>query len=167
MAPAEGSLHMRKEARLTIDVDVECEACGKRYVYAQGYHETGGGMSDPAGAIQKRIMQGELGWKRCPQCGYMQSWMVMSWKVRWSLILGVVTAMATLALAICIFQPSFGPEVTGSAYGWLLAKGVGTFLLGMLPGVFLGFGVLKPNRAWHKKNGFPEIAPKTPTVKPH
>src|SRR5947207_1384375 len=71
---------MYKEAWINLRVAVLCEACHHAYSYPHKIREGGGGMRDVQGRVERRFMEGDYGYKACPKCGYLQSWMLGNWR---------------------------------------------------------------------------------------
>ena len=80
---------MLKMASVRFRIEATCEACGAVFFYNQVISESGSGFSNPAGAVRHRLQSGDLGVRKCPSCGYRQSWMERSWKRRWWALFGL------------------------------------------------------------------------------
>ena len=100
---------------------------------------------------------GDIPRKACPKCGYVQSWMQLSWQHHRQLIYGFVLAIPlTLPVAFAVLRWS-GPA------GWakLLILGV-TYIVLCGPGWYLFKDRARANRNWRPEGRSPEgtrIAP--------
>ena len=111
-------------------IDVECEACGHQFSYEQIFlAKAEVRYADPrADAIRtvKRLGEelrsgfgkndfGRLSWKRCPNCGYTQSWMTKRARISQGLRLFLPPTLLLffggLAAAILIPDPAVGGQV--------------------------------------------------------
>lgn len=111
-------------------IDVECEACGHHFSYEQIFlAKAEVRYADPrADAIRtvKRLGEelrsgfgkndfGRLSWKRCPNCGYTQSWMTKRARISQGLRLFLPPTLLLffggLAAAILIPDPAVGGQV--------------------------------------------------------
>ena len=81
-------MHKIRTVWINIQVTVTCEACGTRYYYDHSIVERSNSIrnifltifADLEQLVQRRLLRGDYGVCPCPGCGYIQSWMLYSWK---------------------------------------------------------------------------------------
>lgn len=147
-----------KKAWITLDIDVECESCSKPYSYVYTIKEEGWAGFDIEGRVMDRLKTGDFGVKKCPSCGYIQSWMQRIWKEKWQNFFGCLTAFPlTILLGIWLKWPE-GVPIFG---GWLpLLFYVIALILFSLPGYNFAKYYINPNRS-HRSGGY---EPKEPNI---
>lgn len=147
---------VQKTACVKLRVDVECEACGKKYGYDYVVKEQGWAGFDIEGRVMDRVKSGDFGLKRCPFCGYVQSWMQKKWNDKWRGIFSCLTAFPLTVLLAWFVRWPEGVPVMG---GWLplLFYVIVLFLCG-LPGHYFAVHFMHPNRG-HRSSGYPSKTP--------
>lgn len=71
-------------------VEVRCEACGTRFVKYQHVEVSAGFLATTFGNPQETLRKAaeaaltteRIGARVCPNCGYVQSWMIKAWRAR-------------------------------------------------------------------------------------
>jgi hypothetical protein len=109
---------MKYELQMWLHVHVQCEACGTCYWYAAkdftAKYKTFRAKAPPESKIQAALAEdvssqakkaserGKLGHRRCPKCGFIQSWMrrAFLWNCVWlpPTIIGGLTIVASVIL---------------------------------------------------------------------
>ena len=156
---------MIREGRLDLRVGVTCEACGHAYEYHLYLAATGGGMSDPADEIRRRLAEGDYGYIVCPECRYLQSWMSGPWRRKMKFRSAVLGATLFVVLRHYLFGSTMGPvEEVGSRVPLVVVGYALAFLVGGVVGWTVGGRLLVPNRRRSAKDGAAPPAPKPPSV---
>lgn len=144
-----------RTAKVELRVDVTCEACGHKYMMQHEISHTtdafafsGLSTKDPTEGLMKKIERLEVGVLPCPECKYLQSWMIPVWR---RCILGkTLLGSILLGIAAAIFR---------SASHILLLCIPGVIALGVFCGI-------RPNRRWHREHGPRVPEPRQPTIRP-
>ncbi len=150
-------------ATVKIQVDVECEACACQYTYRKQYSSSTKGWSgDRAVAkIQGQIGSGDLGFKRCPKCKYLQSWMHSSRSATVSSVGSLIGFFAALLSGPAYQSTPFWPQTGWGKLLILVANCVAWIVVSGMVANFL-FPPNAPNARWHKKHGPDEPGLKVP-----
>lgn len=158
-------MYVHREAWVDLRVDAVCEACGSNFSYTHEIRETGGKWSDPQAKVQERLMQGEAGVKRCPNCKYLQSWMQSLWSEEWQVLFVLLTGVPSIAIVAYFFgwPDSLGWE-DGLWNALPVAGYIFLFWLTIWPGIFFARKFIKPNKLWYKRHGFHLFLPNQPTI---
>ena len=155
-------------AHLRVRVRVQCEGCNTRFSYRRNITNEVSG-NDKVGAIAgviKQLQDYSFTPKRCPKCGFLQSWMQPAWRRPFEIAL--VLAGIFLVIGVMFW---FGKTVDiNSAMTRIMAA---IMLVGSSILVFMLFRPLwrkiqqaDPNRRWHKVNGPKDPPPRTPEIVP-
>ncbi len=111
-------------------IDVDCESCGQHFTYEQVFLvkaevRYADPRADAVRVVKKLADQmrdgfgkndySKLSWKRCPHCGYTQSWMIKRARISQGLKLflppAIVILVGSLAAAILIPDAHLGGEI--------------------------------------------------------
>jgi hypothetical protein len=167
---------MEVTATITLYVEAQCEACGRGYDYYitlanPATIEKGGVIHlvnnlDPD--LMKMIEGGQFGFRRCPKCGYLQSWMVKEWRRAREQKLAFVLSFPFFILIVkLIGHPWPAPKTqiidinTWGIWGLSLLGYVALLVATAFPFIYVARRLLKnPNRNWHIING-----PRVPTTR--
>lgn len=140
-------------AETALRIAIQCEVCNTRWSFYKKHSNSTTailppfiGAKDPSVGLAKTVAASsspsDVGWKRCPKCGYVQSWMLDSWKN------GNLVFCALLSIIIVVGLCSiFGWSDLGFAI-YLLAFGV---IFGILVSL-MRFLPQDPNRRWKKSH---------------
>lgn len=173
---------INKTASITLHVTADCEGCGHRYDWKVTLTKKTssalyGYARDPTPGLMKQatktIAEFRYGLRRCPGCGYLQSWMRKQWEERNTNVAIGLSIPLFIALGYCVGWP--WPQRTLTDVSDLIAFG------GALLGYFLMFAIVSmpfqigaqrlssktdPNKKWHSTHGS-EIPPvRLPYVEP-
>ena len=159
---------VKTTAFVWVRVRIQCEGCGKRFNFRrQVSHEVFENNREAAmaGLIEK-LQTKSFHPKRCPNCGFLQSWMQPAWRRLFENALFL--AGFFLVIGVMFW---FGKTVDiNSAMTRIMAA---IMLVGSSILVFMLFRPLwrkiqqaDPNRRWHKVNGPKDPPPRTPEIVP-
>ena len=141
-------------------IKVDCEACGKHFEYPRMIKAQGYDAANAAASFAETINKREFGSKRCPGCGYVQSWMAKTWQNWWTRMGAVLGLLAGTALLI-------GATTTGyllpERYRWIAGIGLLSPIIGPAIGALLGHKLAKPNKRYIAAHGGP-AAPREPNA---
>jgi hypothetical protein len=140
-------------------IDVVCEACGHTYSYQETVSVKNVSSAAAREQLKEALVPSNFGFRRCPSCKYLQSWMVENFRRSASFrtgcplgcLWGVVATALLAGLAMLVKLPDT-PVVIA-------------FFVLMAPGALLGFFVrrlLPVNRAF-AKTGKPTPQPLSPS----
>lgn len=114
-------------------------------------------------AINGPCAENDIPLERCPNCGYLQSWMQKRWADKYT---DFVAWPISFAINIPFWQ--IGLPARSAGKWWIIgaiAAYVAAFIVTYysLSKIFC-WRIIRPNKLWHKKNGFANPAPKIPAV---
>ena len=155
-------------AYLLVRVRVRCEGCDNRFSYRRSITNevSGNNKAEAIAGVIKRLQDRSFRPKRCPNCGFLQSWMQPAWRMPFEIAL--ILAGIFLVIGVMFW---FGKTVDiNSAMTRIMAA---IMLVGSSILVFMLFRPLwrkiqqaDPNRRWHKVNGPKDPPPRTPEIVP-
>ena len=150
-----------------VQLEVDCEACGNKFVYERTIRETSSTGLIPHKAagqkVQDRVQKSDFSYRKCPNCGYLQSWMQQAYSTFWGGLLGFISGVAVIIPAIKYVGAPEGTQ--GWSWLWVILAYVVVFFVGFAPGCLLAQKVLfVPNGKWHRENGHPELPVRAPKV---
>lgn len=159
-------------AGLRIRVRVHCEGCDKRFSFRRRLTDQASGrMANVGPALQagllKSAMKLDFAPKRCPHCGFLQSWMQPTWRTTYKCGLVGVGGGVVFMLLYIMLQNLASFELRPIANLVIL---VTTLVCGIVIMVML----LRPlwryackvdlNKRWHRVNGPIDPPPRRPDV---
>lgn len=156
----------------TLVVTYTCENCGKKHKYEKfRYRPKEGaksrresplsGMNDSLDSLVEKAhipVEKDLGWEKCPKCGYIQSWMLADAKDqrngRTAIYMGGITFVLSLIFILVI---TGGSIAVGTFIFPLMVTTVVTLFTG---GLIMRFIPYHPNSKFPvvKKTGEPKIS---------
>lgn len=172
-----------KTASLDLHVEAECEGCSHRYDWTVSLSKTTssawyGYARDPTPGLMKEVSEtfekSRYGLRRCPKCGYLQSWMRGQWEERNTNIAIALSLPLFVALGYLLGWPRPRPGLEIEFRDLIkIALTLFVYFLGLVA-VSAPFQVLAsrysartdPNAAWHVSHGPAVPAPKPPRVRP-
>lgn len=165
---------MQKTASITLHVDAECEACDYKYDYQVTLSNTTSNAlsivcEDPTPGLMKQIQQGDFGVRRCPKCGWLQSWMAKEWKDNWETVAFVLSIPFFIFVVILIGAPWPDRGLDGFGDLVVFALALCGYVLLLCITAFPFNAVVQPllkdpNKRWHRRHGPDDPAPKLPNV---
>ena len=100
-------MSVKYEASLNVVVEVTCEACEKVYTYEHRISSTSRLEGNATRGVLQQFRAKEFGAQACPECGYIQSWMIEHWQTMRQGFVGFGLGILAIAgTAPCIGWPA-------------------------------------------------------------
>ena len=125
-------MSVKYEASLDVVVEVTCEACENVYTYEHRISSTSRLEGNAKRDVLHQFKAKEFGAQACPECGYIQSWMIEHWQTTRQAFLGFGLGILAIAgsapfigwpatkdwhhLALLVLYAAIGLVVTATAF---------------------------------------------------
>jgi len=149
---------------LTVQVKLECEACGKKYEYTKrvNYNDSRlfTNLEKSIKSAHDQLNIDKLGIKRCPECNYLQSWMQKNFKNKWDSFFMFCFGVLVVYLGARLFG---WPKDIAIILHILIFIGYCILLtLGASVGYWISSKVMIPNKFWYRGDDYREYPVKEP-----